>query len=587
MNILLFLSIFLCKIILIYSDEVTLSCAETKSISDILWKYLVDTECTVKNFIAKNGDTVIYENATRTFKKNPYSYPRQFHLTAYQPRGYNPAIGWHSPYSSNTLTEITEAINFYNLVNGISFKNSSIPFIPESVFYQMPKIKSFDMSSTGIEVIQSSDFIGATNLVHLYLSDNKITELPSDMFSNMTNLLKIDLSKNHIDQISEDTFTNANQLARISLSYNRIKNLDENIFSELNELEVIALDHNLLTYIHENMFVNNLKLKLIELNHNEITEIDANAFGHLNHLQMIDLSSNSIAQFDTEYMTQYRLEFNISNNKLNELNLLNWDTFDASNNQLIDLHISENITYNNRKLFLSGNSIKDTKSIFKLFDNLEYLDLSDTMIGNITSTTLNNLSSLKVLRLCNCSLTNINNFGTFSGQKELIVLDISSNNLNKIDFLTFYPYLKKLSTLYIHGNNLTKLDGLSSDIFPMLTNIGISNNHFLCLDITNLLIEFKSNDLKIIKSAKTEIIDSHHVGGVACEYDEKMTTKKPTTSKPSKQIRKTSDEPHSHHFLITFIGIALILCFVGGTYKAISILKNKRNILSDRFGGNL
>lgn len=585
MNVPIFLSVFLCKIILIYSDEVMLSCADLQLMTELLWKYVEETECIVHNLVAKHGDNVIYQNLTRTYQKNPYNFQMSPRYSSYRGfgRSYNDRIGWKQ---FNILEQTTESVNFYHKVNKVVFKNSSIPFIPQNIFTEMPRIKVFDISATGIETIELTDFYGATNIVYLYMSNNKITQLTSDMFYNMTRLSKVDVSHNQIVHLLEDTFSNANELTHIKLSNNRISELDENVFSDLIELETIELDHNLLDNIHSNMFENCLKLKIIKLNNNHLTEIDCNAVGHLNHLSILDLSENSLIHFDSECLEQKRLSLNISHNKIYELNLQNWYSLDATNNGLIDLHISVNITYNNRELRLGKNSIKDTKLIFKLFEELEYLDLSDSLVGNITSTTLINLNSLKHLYLRNCSLSNINCFGTFSAQKELLSVDISYNNLSKIDFVTFYPYMKRVKVLNIDGNNLTSLKGLSSEIFPSLTRIGISKNHFQCLDITKLLTEFKSNELEIAKSSETQAIDSHHVSGIACEYDEKTITKANTTQKPKKQMNKSDDEPHPHHFLMSFIGIALIACFIMLTYKVVAFLKNKPDFFSNRFLSN-
>lgn len=155
------------------------------------------------------------------------------------------------------------------------------------------------------------------------------------------------------------------------------------------------------------------------------------------------------------------------------------------------------------------------------------------------------------LLLRSTNLSNIN-FGTFFRQKELKVLDISYNNLNKINFDVFLPYLKNLETLYIDGNNLTEIEGLTNTLFPQLSALGISNNNFNCTYLAKLLRTLKWEELAL--SVDPDLVDSTHVNGIACKHltNETIDTRNTIT------YNRIIDEGYDHQYNVHKAIIAIL-----------------------------
>lgn len=267
------------------------------------------------------------------------------------------------------------------------------------------------MTSCGVEAILQTDFDGASDLRSLSMAHNKIKELQPLVFQNAPNISAIDLAHNQIKELPKNTFVGAEQLKSLNLSHNAIRKLGAGIFSDLRKLDSIKLDHNQLESIESVTFTGCGALHTVTLNGNRIRALEGTTFEHLVHLKLVDLSKNLLSEFHTIFLRSAQLDFSISDNNLSEIEVQEWNSFDASNNGITELIVAADTTFNMRELNLGGDSISNLSLIFAQFKDLEYLDLSDGKVGHLSVRTLSKFRSLRKLYLRNCSLGSIT-YGT-------------------------------------------------------------------------------------------------------------------------------------------------------------------------------
>lgn len=455
-----------------------INCSDVYLICDEFAIDMIESFCTISDFILNHDDTLQYELA--------YAHGDR---------------------------------DYYALMEVVKFTESSTPYIPENIFIRMPNLRELDVSFTGIESFHRNDFNSANNLLFLTSIHNNITSLTPSVFRGAPNISVIDLSHNRIEEIKTNTFSGAEKISRLYFSYNRLKKIAADAFTNLFMLDSIELDHNLLESIDPKTFIDSGLLQTIRLNNNRIVNIECNTFRALSYLSKLNLSGNLLQKFNSTCLKQTRLDYQINDNNISEIILFDANSFDASNNFITEIKIAENVTFTMKELKLGGNGIKNFHKIFEQIETLEYLDLTQTKIGQLNITTFSKLRNLKKLYLRNCSLENIT-FGTFSSQKDLVTLDISYNNLKHINFDIFVPYLKHITELYIDGNNLMGLSGLSNEMFPELTTLGLSNNHFQCSDIIKTMMRFNLNKIELTIDSNETTINMTHVSGIACDHND-------------------------------------------------------------------
>lgn len=165
-----------------------------------------------------------------------------------------------------------------------------------------------------------------------------------------------------------------------------------------------------------------------------------------------------------------------------------------------------------KTLNISNNQIAGIHGIIdRLGDPLISLDVSSNILGTLGINTFAKLINLEVLVLRNTSLTTIQ-FGLFHHQEKLQLLDISYNNLKKIQFKVFSRNLINLESFFVDGNNLTNVDGLQKQFFSKVRVLGISNNNFTCEYLVDFLAKWEGVEL-----VKDEWSNQSHVEMIACD----------------------------------------------------------------------
>ena len=191
---------------------------------------------------------------------------------------------------------------------------------------------------------------------------------------------------------------------------------------------------------------------------------------------------------------------------LEKVKIDNLEILDLCVNMIEDINILEKVKFPNLKCIdLYFNKIKDISVLEKAkFENLEKLRLSENEIGNIDIlerccfkklkelylketnkdseiseiSLFYNFQKLEILDLSYCNLSDIVNISENeprSKHDNLIKLDLSSNQLEDVNFLTNLNLIE-LKELNLESNNISDISVLEEIKLPSLQKLYINNN---------------------------------------------------------------------------------------------------------------
>ena len=228
----------------------------------------------------------------------------------------------------------------------------------------------------------------------IILSSNSLSYLPNNLFQRFSNtLINLNLQKNQFNSLTNNYFLRyLEQLRILDLSQNQINQISKQDFLGLKHLDTLILRDNQLTYLSYSLFIHCRKITTLDLSDNKISLIDSNTFYLLKNLKILLLSNNPLGQ---RSLTTYLL---------------------------------------------------------KPLKNLEYLDLENTQLENLSSYLfiLNyRLKSIKLRR--NYFRTNLTR--TFCGTRSLNEIDLVSTNIQSLDICTYHQ-IPSLRRIYLMNNPL-------------------------------------------------------------------------------------------------------------------------------------
>jgi len=287
--------------------------------------------------------------------------------------------------------------------------------------------QTINLHGLGITNIESNIF----NNYHipiktLILSSNSLSYLPNNVFKSFSKtLINLNLQKNQFNSLNNNNnsfLRYLGQLRLLDLSQNQINEIFKENFIGLKRLDTLILRENQLTYLSYSSFSYCRRLTTLDLSDNKISMINSNAFHLLNHLKILLLSNNPLGQ---RSLTDYLL---------------------------------------------------------KPLKNLQYIDLENTQIENLSSFLFISNQRLKSIKLRRNYL-NSTLKQTFCGTHSLIEIDLVSTNIHSIDICTYHQ-IPSLRRLYLMNNPLDCTCDLFylkyGDVYRILSN---NENQFDQIDI--------------------------------------------------------------------------------------------------------
>lgn len=403
----------------------------------------------------------------------------------------------------------TQQTNLTRLVLG---SNRNLHLEPLA-FAGLSNLTLLDLSSCGLnETILSGGILEPlTSLETLDLSGNNIKRLqPAVHFANMMGLKDLNLQLNPLDQICEEelsvfqgrSFRHVNlksvqlrAMSRGDFDWEKCGNPFKNMtFESLDLSNNILSLHDLKRFFTATKGTRIGKLKVSGhygkgFSFSNLPDPENMTFEGLrdSHLQHLDLSKNRIFALQRGVFSPFKsaLIIDVSQNRLNRIHK---NAFDG----------------------LQG--------------NLQSLNLSHNLLGEIYSDTFESLAGLRVLDLSHNHI-GVLGYNSFSGLKNLRGLLLTGNALTT---LGFPAPLAKLQVLKLDDNKLKSVYNIGQFV-PAAKYLDVSNNRLTDLrDVYMFLSTFKNLEFLFFKDNPVErcVNDSHigpnqlkflHLDGIALE----------------------------------------------------------------------
>lgn len=401
-----------------------------------------------------------------------------------------------------------------NMIKFMKFYDSTLLYVPFHLFEMYTHLKTLDVSYTGILELTRNTFSRASNLTYLNLSYNNLTSVQTSVFIGANALMRLDLSYNKITQLSENAFCGLNILNKLQLTGNRLSELHKDIFKDNEYLESVSLESNALSYVQPEVFSRMRRIKEVNLSNNKLVRIHPDTFTEAASLESLLLATNSLNTFqltNKSIVHQLHLDYNhLTNLTVNSTRFVR-----ANYNNISSIQMHQALQL--ETLELRGNRLASIANITNL-TALLHLDLSYNPIGPLGVNTFDQLKRLRNLYLRSIGVRELQ-FGMFSKQKYLEILDLSFNNMTSLNLDLFVPYLANLKQFFVDGNALSEVQGNRSftQAFPVLQKLGISRNRFNCSYLHHLLIPPYLTDTVILHIEPDDSTDeTPHIRDVSC-----------------------------------------------------------------------
>lgn len=291
--------------------------------------------------------------------------------------------------------------------------------------------------------------------------------LPNTAFS-------LDLTRNNLTRVKPSKLLKSGTLHELLLNGNQITEIDPDAL-QLKSLKKLDLSDNELEFVHPDTFKQIKQLEYLNLANNRFTTFEKITFHHLSGLKEIILDNNdlgwSLADKNLFDRSGYGLTAKIQSLSISGINL--------------DL-VHENFfvdAYDLKKLIISSNKLND---IFELPFTLQYLDLSDNLISEISSEDFADVPGLKELKLNNLMISEVPEY-VFASLRDLIHLELERNsNLTKFSVFAFGQEVLDdaddfmLEHLSLRGSRLTTLDKQLETPLGQLIHLDLQGNPWKC-----------------------------------------------------------------------------------------------------------
>ncbi|CAJ2633769.1 unnamed protein product [Trifolium pratense] len=306
-------------------------------------------------------------------------------------------------------------------------------------FSNLTHLTSLSLSQNRLNSSITYSLLNLQHLIHLDLSYNSLSSQLPDMFGGMTKLQEIYLTSNNFEGQIPSSLFNLTQLVRLDCSYNKLEGPIPNKTVVFQNLTYLSLSHNLLNGSVPSWCFALTPLKYLDLSYNQfIGNISAISSYSLETLSLCgNMLQGNISEsiFNLANLTLLCLSSNNLSGVVNFQHfskLQNLDSLSLSHNSQLSLNFESNVNYNFSQLTeldLSSLSLTRFPKLSGKLSSLEYLDLSNNKInGSVPNWLLETMDSSGFLNLSQNLFTSIDGIST--NNYRLSNLDLSFNLLH-------------------------------------------------------------------------------------------------------------------------------------------------------------
>jgi len=310
--------------------------------------------------------------------------------------------------SGNGFNSLNTTLQKLESVQVVTFVNSSINFIPETMFLNNKALSS------------------------LSLSINSLTSLAKTTLKEQKNLSELKLSSNLFRQIPSEALESLQSLTLLDFSNNLIETLDLSLLKDLTNIRELDFRNNVIDSISGSS-ENLTQIQVVHLHGNRISNIPDSFFISYPQLRKLDVSDNKLTQFPLSAVTSSDLNWlNVSSNPLQRIK-------DPRTHRKLP-HIEElHITATNLTVL--------TSTDLEVFPTLLHLYLFRNKIVRISPSAFASLIALLTLDISSNELETLPP-ERLQGMRELQILNISHNKLKDVE-----PFTADLRRLQVRGED--------------------------------------------------------------------------------------------------------------------------------------
>ncbi|XP_076368283.1 toll-like receptor 4 [Tachypleus tridentatus] len=342
------------------------------------------------------------------------------YITYIDPQAFVPLhniLGIHLADNKLTIENLKETLKIFQSRN-LAKININLPGLeefPKDVLSVLVNSSVHELYLSSFETItlKNGSFPVMPNLTSLHMPSSQVKEIENGAFDPLINLKNIFLQKSFLKQFPEALIKPQFQV--IDLTGFRDDSfrffIPKWAFANMSDLRELTLNNRRLVTLRNETFFGLYKLEKLSLKNCDISYVD-HAFLNLHSLVFLDLSENSLFQLDATAVNTV-----------------------SSLSTLVHLDISNTIL----------SELKLEKLLYDL-KNLEFLDVTDNFLQNLSPGLFQNLKNLTTLKLSNNHIETWNN-NIFSTNSKLSKVDLSNNAIRKVskEMIEDFKILNELS----------------------------------------------------------------------------------------------------------------------------------------------
>ncbi|XP_062104419.1 receptor-like protein EIX2 [Humulus lupulus] len=345
------------------------------------------------------------------------------------------SLNWVSQLSS--LRVLNLSVTNMSLANDWVHVVVNLPHFMTKLILRYCDLPDIVVSSPSRSLVNSSKFLSILDVSGNHLSQSIFQWL----FKYNSSLVSLDLSRCQLGGSIPNGFKNMASLTYLDLSYNAFEGIIPESFGNLISLTYLNLYSNQLDGFHPNSFNNMTAISYLDLSHNQLNGYIPESFGNMIDLTYLNIRTNHLkGSIPDGFGNMVSLgQLDLSNNELEgEIPKSIWklcelQRFEAYNNSLSgQLHLAESpskecANFSLEYLDLKQNQIMGSLPNFTLYPSLTELHLSSNHFSGL-STSMSQLSNLKILDLSENSINDVLSEAHFSKLFNLGSLDLSMNS---------------------------------------------------------------------------------------------------------------------------------------------------------------
>lgn len=424
----------------------------------------------------------------------------------------------HSGYA--TLNWLHNNITLRQL-HHFNASHNALTYVFQLLKHTTPDVSELDLSFNKLMAIGARSFGVIKKLQSIFLSNNQLKYIPFDAFLDAEQLTYIDLRMNHFheippifekQQLLQTIRLNGNPIGSFNLCLMYVLRYASIIFSWENVEHfwrspechgkymkplpiVLSGDNQGILYTtngqrelhcheHSLKHLKNFSTGQAESFENIVDLLYA--FG--SSVMHMDLSNNSIGTLtNTAIFERFdRLTtLSLSNTRLTDFDLGTFNTqltkLDLSFNRLKRIENASLLDeFMSLTIFnISGNRIENVHDLIQhMSSTIKWLDLSGNSVGALNTNTFEKLSSLRLLNLNDCNISNITDLKPFEMLRNLNVLNLSQNNLKNVN-LSMLLNLSRLSEFHVAQCGIEHILNVTPYLGESVRRLDLSGNYML------------------------------------------------------------------------------------------------------------